>query len=199
HVHRLGVVVVGVLVVAEADAAAVAERDGVLAVAEPLDDQLVILLLVVAGAEEAGDGGGGQRRPFPPRRRPGAAAAEAVHHAAALRRRVLQVVLGLADELQRHLDAGVLGGPQRLHLGHGHRALVAVVAVLRRGVVPAALRGLGLADVVHAAGNDVLQLLAALLVALVAVDRRQEHDREAVAVHVAVGLLAVLEVADQPV
>src|SRR5438309_3796624 len=65
-INGLGVVVMSILIVAKADADA-ADRDGALAVLEPLPAQFV---LVLAGVEEAGDGGGGERRPFAADRRP---------------------------------------------------------------------------------------------------------------------------------
>src|SRR5207248_1258018 len=80
-VQRLGVVIVRVLVVADADAAVV-ERDGGLAVFQPL---LAQLAFVLAGAEAAGDRRGRQRGPLAADRRFHAAAPQAVDHAAALR------------------------------------------------------------------------------------------------------------------
>src|SRR5262249_24594464 len=59
HVDHLGVIVVGVLVVAHAPAVP-RDGQGVLAVLEPLLDQLAV---VVAEAEAAADGGGGEGGP----------------------------------------------------------------------------------------------------------------------------------------
>src|SRR5262249_6683856 len=155
--------------------------------------------LVLAGAEQAGDGGRGQRRPFAADRGPGAAAAQAVHHAAVGRGAVLQVVVALLDDRLGDRDAGVAGRPQGLHLGDRHRALVGVAASGLGGVVPAALRGLGVADVLDRPRQDVTQFLAAVLVLLVAVDAGEEQQGEAVAVHVAARLGRVVGVADQAV
>src|SRR5262249_39645541 len=81
-VEGLGVIVMGVFVVADAAGAAATDGDGPLAVLEPLLAQIV---LVFAGAEQAGDGGGSQRRAFAAHG--GAtAAAEAVDHATCRRR-----------------------------------------------------------------------------------------------------------------
>src|SRR5262249_53122946 len=140
-----------------------------------------------------------ERRPFATGRRPHAAPAEAIYHAAVWRRRVFQVLVGLLDHLLVHRDAGVAAGPQRLHLRDGDRAFVLVVAVHLGGVEPPPLCGLGRADVLGGAGEDVLQLLPALTVILLAVDRSEKERGEAVAVHVAPGLGGVIRIADEPV
>src|SRR5262249_45615314 len=182
-VQRLGVIVVGVLVVSQADAAL--DGDGRLAELEPL---LAEVVLVLAGAEQAGDGRRRQGRALAADRRPRAAAAEAVDDAAAVGRGVLQVVVRLLDDGLGDGDAGVARRPQRLRLRDRHRPLVLVVAVLGGGVEPAALGGLGVADVLDGPGEDVLELGPAVLVVLVAVDAGQKERGEAVAVHVAAGL-----------
>src|SRR5262245_44073497 len=192
HVHGLGVVVVRVLVVAEALGAAEAQRHVALAEEQPLLDQR---RLVLAGGEAARDGRRGQGRPAVA----AAAAAEAVDHAALGVGGVGQVLDRLVDDFFRHHDAGVAGGPDRLELGDRHRALVEVAAVGRRHVAPATAAGLGPAAELHRPRQDVLQLLAAVAVLLLAVDRRQEEQGEAVTVHVAAGLAGVVGVADQAV
>src|SRR5262249_14616503 len=103
-VDGLGVVIMRVLVVADADALrpAQAHRDRLLAVPEPL---LAEVVLVLAGAEQAGDG----------RRRDGRALhalVEAVVDAAALAGARLQVVVGLLDDGLGDGDAGVARRPQ---------------------------------------------------------------------------------------
>src|SRR5262249_31014951 len=106
-VQRLRVVIMRVLVVADADAAVV-EGDGGLAVLEPL---LAQIALVLAGAEAAGDRRRGQRRPLAADGGFHAAAAQTVDHAAALRGGVAEVINRLVDDLLGHRDAGVAAGP----------------------------------------------------------------------------------------
>src|SRR5262249_3652115 len=124
---------------------------------------------------------------------------QAVDDAPAVGGRVLEVVLGLLDDVLRDRDAGVAAGAQGLDLGDRHRPLVLVGAVGLGGVEPAALRGLGVADVLDGPREDVLEAVAALLVLLVAVNGGEEQRGEAVAVHVAAGLGRVVGVADQAV
>src|SRR4029077_12482193 len=124
----LGVVVLGVLLMAHA--VVVQNGDGGLAVLQPALDNLGVVL---AGVEGTGDGGGGKGGPVAP-----AARRQAVNHAAALRRTLLEVFLRLLDDALGDDDAGVAAGAQRLHLGDGRRALVAVAALLARRVIPAA-------------------------------------------------------------
>src|SRR5207247_1570550 len=78
-----------------------------------------------------------------------------------------------------------------------HGAFVLVVAVDLGGVEPAALRRLGGGNVLGGAGEDVFQLLPALAVIFLAVDRRQEERGKAVTVHVAAGLGGVIVIADK--
>src|SRR5262249_2632329 len=119
--------------------------------------------------------------------------------AAAVGRGVLQVVVRLLDDGLGDGDAGVARRPQRLRLRDRHRPLVLVVAVLGGGVEPAALGGLGVADVLDGPGEDVLGLGRAVRVGLVVVDAGQKVRGEAVAVHVAAGLGRVVGVADEAV
>src|SRR5262249_8088668 len=94
---------------------------------------------------------------------------------------------------------GVARRPQRLSLRDCHRALVLVVAVLGGGVEPAALGGLGVADVLHGSGEDVLEPGPAVLVVLVAVDGGQGGGGGTVGVHVAAGFGRMIGVADEAV
>src|SRR5262249_20991431 len=151
--------------------------------------------IVLAGAEAAGDGRRGQGGPAVA----AAAAAEAVDDAALGVGAVGQVLDRLVDDLLGHDDAGVAGGAQGLQLGDGDRALVEVAAVGRGDVAPAAAVGLGLAAELDGARQDVFHLLAAVAVFLFAVDAGEEHEGEAVPVHVAAGLAGVVGVADQAV
>src|SRR5579885_80983 len=132
HVEGLGVVVVGVLVVAEA-AAAPAQREGDVALAE-LEPLLDLGGVVLARGEAAGDGRGSQGRPAVA----AAPAAEAVDDAALGVGAVLQVLDALVDDLLGNDDARVARRPQALHLRDGDGAFVKAAAVRRRDVAPAA-------------------------------------------------------------
>src|SRR5262249_21798413 len=128
-VHALAEVVVGVLVVADPDAAdARADADRPLAILEPLGAQGI---LVFAGVEQAGDGCGGDRRPLRFR-------AVAVVNGPGRAGAVGQVFVGILDDLLRHRDTGVAGGTETLDLRDGHRTFVVVAAFELGGVVPAA-------------------------------------------------------------
>jgi hypothetical protein len=203
-VHGLAEVVRLVLVVA---LAALAQRDVVLAVLEPLLGQLA---LVLAGAEAAADGRRGDRRaPLPLGR--DAAAGVAVDHASIGGGAGFEVVHGLVDILLRDRDAGVLGGAQALQRGDRDRALVEVAAVLRADVAPTAdlhglafgllvvLLGLGVADELDRLLEELFEFLALFLVFFFAVDRREEQRAEALAVHVPRGFSGVPHVADHAV
>src|SRR5262245_39649753 len=143
-VDHLRVVVVRVLVVAHAPAVAGGGQP-VLAVLEPLLDQLA---LVLARVEAAADRRRRQRRPAVAA---AAAPGQAVLHAALVVGAVLEVLDAVLDRLARDDDAGVARGAQGLHLRDGDRALVEVVAVLRADVAPAATVRLRVARVLGGA------------------------------------------------
>src|SRR5207245_8007716 len=100
-VHGLGVIVLHVLVVAAASG--LSDRDGRLAIFEPLFGQG---RFVFAGREHAGDSGGGERRSFAAASGM-AALSQAVDDAAGLGGAVLQIFMGFVDDALGHGDAGV--------------------------------------------------------------------------------------------
>ena len=173
-VHHLGVVVVGVVPVAEALVGDVVQV--LLAVVQQLGD---VLAVVVAGVEQAGDGRGGDGRPA-------AAALGTVLYAAVGHGAFADVVDGFVDDFFRHGNAGVAAAAQALHLRDGGRAFVKIAAVLGADIAPAAGRGLGLAGELDGLGQHVDQFLAAVCVFFLAQHLREEQHRIAVAVGVAV-------------
>src|SRR5439155_6044956 len=154
--------------------------------------------VVLPRAEATGDGGGGERG-LPSAHGPAAGLGQAVNDAARFGGRVLQVLHALVDDALGNGDAGVLGGPQGLHLRDGNRALVHVMAVGRRGVIPAAARRLRPAGEFDRSGQDVLEPAAAVVVLLLAVDRNQEEKGEAVAVHVAARFHGIVGIGQEAV
>src|SRR5205823_4577359 len=112
--------VVGVLVVTDASAAGAHGADHILTRFDPTLDHR---RLVLAETEPASDRRRGQRRTLVP-----PAHAEAVNDAAPGTRRLLQVQDRLVDDRAGYADAGVPGGPQRLHLRDRHRPFIEVIA-----------------------------------------------------------------------
>ncbi len=107
--------------------------------------------------------------------------------------------MGFLDDGLGDGDAGVAGGAEGLDLGDGHGALVVVAPLGFGSVVPAAAAGLGVSTIGDRAGEDVLELFAALTVFLIAVDGGEEEHAEAVAVHVAGRFRRIVRVADEAV
>src|SRR5438128_5798157 len=171
-----------VLVVAETGQ--VGDRHVHLAELDPLFDQRRVVL---AGVEAAGDGRR-RERGLAAAHGPAAGLRQAINHAAVVRGGVFQVLDRLVDRALGHGYAGVLGGAERLHLRHRDRALVGVMAVGGRGVIPTAPGGLSLADKTDRPCQHILELAAAVVVFLLAVALGQEERAEAVAIHVATGL-----------
>src|SRR6202035_5656263 len=121
------------------------------------------LVLVFAGIEQAGHARRGDRRFF-------LLDGVTVIDAAARPGAAFQIVVGLGDDDLRHLDGGIVGGAQRLHLGNRDGPLILVVAVDFGGVVPAAAGRLGGDAVLGRAVQNILEPVALVLVLLVAVD-----------------------------
>src|SRR5262249_40811195 len=173
HIHALRPVVLRILVVTHAAAAQL--RQAGAAVFKPsLDERR----LVFAGIERAGDGCRRQGRAL-------AAAGDGIGHAALGTRAVLKVLHSLVDDLLGDDDARVAAGTERLYLGDGDGALVKAAAVGAGHVAPAAPRRLGLAREVDGAGQDILQVAAALSVLLFAEDECQKEQGVAMVMHVA--------------
>ena len=142
--------------------------------------------LELAGVVKRGHGG---RRDGQPR---SAAGAERVLNAPLGRAAFFEILDRLFDHRARNQETRVVRRAQGLHLGDRHRAFVAGAG----SVGPPPCPALPLAGQGHRLANRHLHLLAQRLLGDHAVDRRQEHEGEAVPVHRDASLLR--RAGDQP-